>query len=118
MWLWWNAHGYLAAQLRRHRIAFRAMDNCIVEVADPAVLQRFADQVTSQLVEHLALRWLSRIPDPLTREERAAGYPLRFSIYQAEFSDNLIFKQTQVLTGCMTPCCGTTCTWGVPTWSR
>jgi len=97
MRLWWNAHGYLAAQLRRHRVAFRAMDNCIVEVADPAVLQRFADQVTPQLVEHLALHWLSRIPDPLTREERAAGYPLRFSIYQAEFSDNVIFKQTQVL---------------------
>jgi hypothetical protein len=97
MRVWWNAHGYLGAQLRRHRIAYRAADNCITEVADPAALQRFADRVTPQLVEHLILRWLRQLPDPLTREERAAGYPLRFSIYQAEFSHNLIFGQTQVL---------------------
>lgn len=97
MRVWWNAHGYLAAQLRRHQIAFRTADNCIIDVADPAALQRYADQVTPHLVEHLILRWLRQIPDPLTREERAAGYPLRFSIYQAEFSHNVIFKQTQVL---------------------
>jgi hypothetical protein len=97
MRLWWNAHGYLAAYLRRHRIGFRTTDNCIVAVADPAALQRAADQVTPQLVEHLAVRWLNQVPDPLTREERAAGYPLRFSIFQAEFSDNVIFHQTQVL---------------------
>jgi len=95
--VWWNAHGYLAAQLRRHRIAFRTADNCIVEVADPAALQRFADQVTPHLVEHLAVRWVGQLPDPLTRAERAAGYPVRFSIFQAEFSHNVIFKQTQVL---------------------
>jgi hypothetical protein len=93
----WNAHGYLAAELRRHGIAFRTADNCIIDVADSAALQRFADHVTPQLVEHLILRWLRQVPDPLTHEERAAGYPLRFSIYQAEFSHNVIFKQTQVL---------------------
>lgn len=46
---------YLAAQLGRHRIAFRCLDNCIVEGADPAALQRSADHVTPQLVDHLAL---------------------------------------------------------------
>ena len=95
--IWLNAHGYLAAQLRRRRIRFRTTDNCIVEVADPAALQRAADEVTPHLVEHIALRWLGQVPDPLTRDERAAGYPVRFSIYQAEFSDNVIFHQTQVL---------------------
>jgi len=97
MRLWWNAHGYLAAYLRRHRIAFRTTANWIVDVADPAALQRAADQVTPQLVEHLAMRWLTQVQAPLTRAERAAGYPLRFSIFQAEFSDNVIFQQTQVL---------------------
>jgi hypothetical protein len=70
MRVWWSAHGYLAAQFRRHKIAFRALDNGIIEVADPAALQRAADQVTPQLVEHLTLRWLRQVPDPLTREER------------------------------------------------
>src|SRR6266545_3681757 len=44
-----------------------------------------------------AQRWLAWVPDPLTPAERAAGYPSRLSIYQVEFSDNVIFHQTQVL---------------------
>jgi len=32
MRVWWNAHGYLAAQLRRHGIAFRTADNCIIKM--------------------------------------------------------------------------------------
>jgi len=28
--IWLNAHGYLTAQLRRRRVHFRAMDNCVV----------------------------------------------------------------------------------------
>lgn len=95
--IWLNAHGYLAAQLRRQGVAFQTEDNCVVEVADPGALQRAAAQVTPQLVEQVARRWLALVPDPLTPAERAAGYPIRFSIYQAEFSDNVIFRQTQVL---------------------
>jgi hypothetical protein len=37
------------------------------------------------------------VPDPLTAAERDAGYPWRLSIYQAEFSDNVIFQRTEVL---------------------
>jgi hypothetical protein len=40
---------------------------------------------------------LGWVPDPLSPTERAAGYPWRLSIYQAEFSDNIIFARTQVL---------------------
>jgi hypothetical protein len=49
--IWLNAHGYLAAQLRRRRIAFRTLDNCVVEVANPAGLAEIA-----------AHAWLSRSP--------------------------------------------------------
>ncbi|MDR7537680.1 MAG: hypothetical protein QN183_15150, partial [Armatimonadota bacterium] len=69
----------------------------VVEVADPGALQRAAAQVTARLVEQIARRWLALVPDPLMPDKRAAGYPTRFSIYQAEFSDNVIFRQTQVL---------------------
>jgi hypothetical protein len=95
--IWLNAHGYLAAQLRRRRVAFRALDNCIVEVADPAALTAIAQRFDAALVEQIARRWLAWVPDPLTAPERAAGYPWRLSIYQAEFSDNVIFHRTQVL---------------------
>ncbi|MDR7548264.1 MAG: hypothetical protein QN149_13415 [Armatimonadota bacterium] len=95
--IWLNAHGYLAAQLRRQGVACQTEDNCVVEVADPGALQRAAAQVTARLVEQIARRWLALVPDPLMPDKRAAGYPTRFSIYQAEFSDNVIFRQTQVL---------------------
>jgi hypothetical protein len=95
--IWLNAHGYLAAQLQRQGIPFLTADNCVVSVADPAALQRIAARFTARLVEQIARRWLAWVPDPLTPEQRAAGYSARFSIYQAEFSDNVIFTQTQVL---------------------
>jgi DNA-binding transcriptional ArsR family regulator len=97
MRIWLNAHGYLAAQLRRRRVPFRTVDNCVVEVADPAVLATIADGFDAALVEQIARRWLAWVPDPLTPAERAAGYPTYLSIYQAEFSDNVIFHRTQVL---------------------
>ena len=92
-----NAHGYLAAQLRRRRIAFRADENCIVEVSKPPVLQEVADEFDAALVETIARKWMSVVPDPLTSEERAAGYPTCLSVYQAEFCDNVVFHRTQVL---------------------
>ena len=95
--IWLNAHGYLAAQLRRRRVAFRTLDNCVVEVADPAVLAEIGEGFDAQLVEQIARRWLAWVPDPLTPAERAAGYPTHLSIYQAEFSDNVIFHRTEVL---------------------
>jgi len=95
--IWMNAYGYLAAQLRRRRIDFRTDENCIVEVADPAVLQNIAEGFDAALVERIAQRWLAMVPDPLTSAEGAAGYPTRLSIYQAEFCDSVVFHKTQVL---------------------
>jgi len=95
--IWLNAHGYLAAQLRRRRIDFRSDENCIVEVADPSVLQKIAESFDPALVERIARRWLAMVPDPLTSAERTAGYPTRLSVYQAEFCDNVVFHKTQVL---------------------
>jgi DNA-binding PadR family transcriptional regulator len=95
--IWMNAHGYLAAQLRRRRVAFHAEENCIVEVSKPSVLQEIADRFDAGLVEQIARKWTAMVPDPLTPEERAAGYPTKLSVYQAEFCDNLVFHRTQVL---------------------
>lgn len=95
--IWLNAHGYLAAQLRRRRIGFRTLDNCIVEVGDPVALATIAQGFDAALVEQIARRWLAWVPAPLAATERDAGYAWRLSIYQAEFSDNVIFRRTEVL---------------------
>src|SRR6266567_6301880 len=67
------------------------------DTADPAALATIAQQFDARLVEQIARRWLGWVPGPLTAAERAAGYPWRLSIYQAEFSDNVIFQRTEVL---------------------
>jgi len=95
--IWMNAHGYIAARLRRQGIGFRADENCIVEVEDPGALQKIANAFHAGLVERIARRWLSRVPSPLTHAEQAAGYAFRLSVYQAEFSDNVIFQKTATL---------------------
>jgi hypothetical protein len=71
--IWLNAHGYLAAQLRRRRIAFQTLDNCVVEVADLAALTAIAERFDACVVERIARRWLARVPDPLTAAERAGA---------------------------------------------
>jgi hypothetical protein len=72
------------------------LSHCLVSVADPMALQRIAARFDARLVEQIARRSGvgARPPDP---RERAAGYPCRLSIYQAEFSKNLVFRRTQVL---------------------
>ena len=95
--IWMNAHGYLAGELARRGLGFRMADNCVVAVDDPAALQKIADGFDAAQVETIARRWLAQVPDPLTPEERAANYPTHLSIFQAEFSDNLVFHRTQTL---------------------
>jgi hypothetical protein len=95
--IWMNAHGYIAAQLRRRRIRFRVDQNCIVEVARPDALQEVADSFNAALVEQIARHWMNLIPSPLSAAEQAAGYSFRLSVYQAEFSDNVVFHKTAVL---------------------
>lgn len=95
--IWLNGHGFVAASLAKQKIATELDDNCVVSCADPAALQTAADAFDGEQVERIARRWLAMVPDPLTADERAAGYPTRLSVFQAEFSDNLVFKRTAVL---------------------
>jgi hypothetical protein len=94
--IWLNGHGYLAARLKERGIAAEFDGNCVVSCADPKALQKAADEFIGK-VEPIARRWLKMVPDPLTAGERAAGYPTKLSVFQAEFSDNLIFHKTATL---------------------
>jgi hypothetical protein len=94
--IWFNGHGYLASHLAEQGIAVEFDGNCVVGCADPAALQKAADEFQTK-VEQVARQWLGMVPNPLSEKERAAGYETRLSIFQAEFSDNLIFHKTAVL---------------------
>ena len=93
--IWFNGHGYLASRLAQQKIAVEFDGNCVVSCADTAALQKAADEFQLK-VEQVARHWLSMVPNPLSEKERA-GYETRLSIFQAEFSDNLIFHKTAVL---------------------
>ena len=71
--IWMNAHGYIQAQLRRRRVRFEAVDNCLVSASDPRAVQEAADEFTAARVEQIARKWLAMVPAPLLPEERAAA---------------------------------------------
>jgi hypothetical protein len=94
--IWLNGHGYLTGEWARRGIAFKTSGNCLVEVADVKALEQIAG-LEGAIVERIARTWLATVPDPLTPAERQAGYPTHLSIYQAEFSDHVVFKDPRTL---------------------
>jgi hypothetical protein len=81
-----NGHEYVKRQLAKRGIEFEAADNAIVGCADVAALQRVADGLSAEKIDALLRRWLRRLPDPFTREDRRAGFRYDLSMLQAEFA--------------------------------
>jgi hypothetical protein len=84
--LCFNGHEYTKRQLTRAGIGHEALDNGILTCADPARLQAICDGLSADKIEAFARKWLARLPQPFTPEDRAAGYRYQLSILQAEFS--------------------------------
>ena len=109
-----NGHEYAKRQLAKEGIAFEALDNGVLSCADPMRLQQILNELDETKIEALVRKWLSRLPDPFTGADHAAGFNPKLSILQAEFS------RTRYSTA---PCPGATCsrrssaktsTWVVP----
>lgn len=81
-----NGHEYLKKQLAKRQVAFEALDNGVLQCADPALAQRLADGLEEQKIERFYRKWLARLPHPFPAADRAAGYRYQLSILQAEFS--------------------------------
>ncbi len=84
--LCFNGHEYAKRQLARADIAFEALDNGFLRCADPARLRAICDGLSAETIDAFARKWLARLPQPFTPEDRAAGYGYQLSILQAEFS--------------------------------
>ncbi len=84
--LCFNGHEYAKRQLAQAGIAFEALDNGILNCADPAPLQATYDGLSPEKIDAFARKGLARLPQPFTPDDRAAGYGYRPSILQAEFS--------------------------------
>jgi len=84
--LCFNGHHWAQRQAEKAGIGFTAMDNAFAAVDDPAAVQAICDRFGPGHIQALLDKWLGRLPDPFTPDDRADGFDYQISILQAEFS--------------------------------
>jgi len=94
-----NGHEYVAVAAQAEGIGFTKEGNCFTGIADP---QRLA-QVADAWPQHAAIGRLGQVCDRWIytaclcfgldlAEQQASGFRYAYSVYQAEYSRNLLFK--------------------------
>lgn len=91
--VWLNGHEWAKRQLERRGISFVPLDNGFRAVGDPAALEAVCRALGPREIEAFLGRWTSRLPLPVTAEDRAAGYCYRLSLMQVEISDTRVFDR-------------------------
>jgi hypothetical protein len=94
-----NGHEYVAAQASAAGIGFTKQGNCFTAVADPAGLAQVADTLSQPAtigrLSQVCDRWIysACLCFGLDLDEQArSGFRYEYSVYQAEYSRNLVFK--------------------------
>jgi len=88
-----NGHEWAKRQLEKKGIASEALDNGLLSCAEPEQLQRICDSLGPEEIDRVFRKWLGRIPLPLRRQDRQAGYDWNLSIWQMEVSLTQIFDR-------------------------
>lgn len=88
-----NGHEWVKQQLRRRRLAFESLDNGFLSCTDPVALQAICDALSPSAIQGFFDRWSRRLPWPLTRADRAAGYDHRLALNQIEISLTQVFDR-------------------------
>ncbi len=93
-----NGHEYVACQAHAQEIGFTKEGNCFTAVADPRRLAQVADTLS----QHAAVGRLSQVCDRWIysaclcfgldlAEQARSGFRYQYSVYQVEYSRNLMF---------------------------
>lgn len=93
LWCCANGHEWAKRQLAKAGIGFEALDNGLRSVEDPVAARRVCARLGAGHLRDLLRRITAVMPDPLTVEDRRAGFDWRFSIAQLEVSDTAVFDQ-------------------------
>jgi len=93
LWCCANGHEWAKRQLVKAGIGFAALDNGLRAVEDPAAARRICARLGAGHVRDLLRRMTAVLPDPLTVEDRRAGFDWSFSMGQLEVSDTAVFDQ-------------------------
>ena len=88
-----NGHEWAKRQLEKRGICYEALDNGFLSCSEPAKLQEICDSLKPEDIDRVFRKWLKRIPLPLRREDRRAGYDWDLSIWQMEVSLTQIFDR-------------------------
>ena len=98
-----NGHEYTACQARKAGLAFRKEDNCFTEVSNARGLAKVAETLRSPTaigrLRQVCERWIYRclcfgLP---FEEQKKSGFRYSYSVFQAEYSRNLLFARGQKL---------------------
>lgn len=88
-----NGHDWLERKLKAAGIRYTKADNCFTHIADFPRAQRIADAFDPKKIQPIldrhAARWIAL--------HKSLGHHLQWSVYQAELSTDIVFKNERVL---------------------
>ena len=88
--VWLNGHEHSKRAAARAGIGFTELSNGFAACDDRAGLQAICDRLGPGDIQAFFDRWVSRLPLPLTFEDRAAGYRWELSMRQVEVSRTMV----------------------------
>ena len=88
--VWVNGHEWAKRQADHAGIEYRALSNGFAACDQPAALQAICDSFAPVHVQWFFDRWITSIPTPFTRADRAAGSWWELSMRQVEVSRTLV----------------------------
>lgn len=91
--IWLNGHEWAKRQLAKRGVGYRSLDNGFRRVDDPALLDELTGSLGADEIRAYFARWMAQLPQPLTDEDRAAGYGYALSMLQVEVSDTRVFDR-------------------------
>jgi len=88
-----NGHEWAKRQLDKRRIGYETLDNGFRSCTRPEKLQAICDSLGPDQIERMFQKGLDRLPLPLTKRDREAGYEYDLSVWQMEVSLTQIFDR-------------------------
>jgi hypothetical protein len=91
--IYFNGHNYLAHQLKNARISFRLIDNAFLDIDDFSKAQQLADNFDVEILH----QFLDRCADSYCPIYREFEQTYHWSIMQAEYATDIVFKKQKDL---------------------
>ena len=90
---WLNGHEWAKRQLAKRGVGYVSLDNGFRAVDDPRLLDELTASLGPDQIRAWFARWMRELPQPLTADDRAAGYGYALSMLQVEVSDTAVFDR-------------------------